>query len=101
MLTAQNSNAGGDIKRLREDVLKAPYQGVPPPGHEAHQVFQAEYRLMCQVARYPKPCVSLCEGIWMGFGVGMAVFGSRRVVTETTKFAMPENSIGNRSRRMH
>ena len=58
------------------------------------QVFQAEYSLMCDIVNCPIPYMSLCNGIWMGFGVGFAVHGDIRVVTENTMFAMPENMIG-------
>lgn len=58
------------------------------------QVFQAEYSLMCDIVRCPIPYISICNGIWMGFGVGFAVHGDVRIVTENTMFAMPENMIG-------
>ena len=49
---------------------------------------------MCDVARCPVPYISICTGIWMGFGVGNSAHGDVRVITEDTLFAMPENSIG-------
>lgn len=49
---------------------------------------------MCDIVNCPIPYMSLCNGIWMGFGVGFAVHGDVRVVTENTMFAMPENMIG-------
>lgn len=49
---------------------------------------------MCDIVNCPIPYISLCNGIWMGFGVGFAVHGDVRVVTENTTFAMPENMIG-------
>ena len=44
----------------------------------AAQVFQAEYNLMCDIASCPVPHVALCDGIWMGLGVGLAVHGDVR-----------------------
>ena len=49
---------------------------------------------MCDIVKCPIPYISLCNGIWMGFGVGFAVHGDIRIVTENTTFAMPENMIG-------
>ena len=53
-----------------------------------------EYRMNAHIARYPKPFVSLMDGIVMGGGVGVSAHGSVRVVTDTTKMAMPEVGIG-------
>ncbi len=33
---------------------------------------------MCDIATCPIPYASLCDGIWMGLGVGLAVHGDVR-----------------------
>ncbi|KAL3158196.1 hypothetical protein ABBQ38_010452 [Trebouxia sp. C0009 RCD-2024] len=86
--------AGGDIRDIRQAVLDTSYRKNPPTKHRVARVFQAEYSLMCDIVNCPIPYISLCNGIWMGFGVGFAVHGDIRVVTENTTFAMPENMIG-------
>ena len=53
-----------------------------------------EYLLNAYIGRYPKPYVALMDGIVMGGGVGVSAHGSVRVVTDTTKMAMPEVGIG-------
>ncbi len=60
----------------------------------ALEFFAPEYRLDHFIHHYPKPVVAWMHGIVMGGGVGLACGASHRVVTETTKFAMPEIAIG-------
>ncbi|MDG5486176.1 enoyl-CoA hydratase/isomerase family protein [Mycolicibacterium gadium] len=78
--------AGGDIVAI--------YHSAKAGGSEARQFWYDEYRLNAQIARLGKPYVALMDGIVMGGGVGVAVHGSVRVVTDTTKMAMPEVGIG-------
>jgi len=56
--------------------------------------FAPEYRLDHVIHHYPKPVIAWMHGIVMGGGVGLACGASHRVVTATTKFAMPEIAIG-------
>lgn len=79
--------AGGDIRSVRESVL-ADRRG------EVYGFFSEEYRLNQLIADYPKPYVSLIDGVNMGGGLGISVHGSVRVVTEKAMFAMPETAIG-------
>lgn len=78
--------AGGDVVALRRSALEG--------GAEARKFWYDEYRLNGLIGRYPKPYVALMDGIVMGGGVGVSVHGSVRVVTDTTKLAMPEVGIG-------
>ncbi|MFI5510560.1 enoyl-CoA hydratase/isomerase family protein [Mycobacterium sp. NPDC051804] len=78
--------AGGDIVAL--------YHSARADGSEARQFWYDEYRLNAQIGRFPKPYVALMDGIVMGGGVGIAGHGSVRVVTDSTKMAMPEVGIG-------
>ncbi|UGY08244.1 enoyl-CoA hydratase/isomerase family protein [Phyllobacterium pellucidum] len=77
--------AGGDILA----VYHAGKAGEP-----LYEFFAAEYRLNAYIRHFPKPYVSLIDGIVMGGGVGISVHGSHRVVTENVLFAMPEVGIG-------
>lgn len=79
--------AGGDIRSIREAALEG-------RSGEVYGFFSEEYRLNQLVADYPKPYVSLIDGVNMGGGLGISVHGTVRVVTEKALFAMPETSIG-------
>ena len=78
--------AGGDLVAL--------YHSVRADGSEARQFWYDEYVLNAQIGRFSKPYVALMDGIVMGGGVGVGAHGSVRVVTDTTKMAMPEVGIG-------
>ena len=78
--------AGGDIVAL--------YHSARADGSEARNFWYDEYVMNAQIGRFSKPYVALMDGIVMGGGVGVAAHGSVRVVTDTTKMAMPEVGIG-------
>lgn len=79
--------AGGDIQDLYE-------QGVAGDFESGAQFWRDEYQLNARIAGFPKPVVAIMQGITMGGGVGLACHASHRVVTETTRIALPECSIG-------
>jgi enoyl-CoA hydratase/carnithine racemase len=60
--------------------------------------FTAEYALDHAIFAYGKPYIALMEGVVMGGGMGIAQgahrTGGLRIVSETTKMAMPETRIG-------
>jgi enoyl-CoA hydratase len=80
-------SAGGDIRALYE-LGRAGRQA------EALGFFREEYTLNTAIKRYPKPYVSLIDGIVMGGGFGISVHGSHRVAGDRFQFAMPEVGIG-------
>ncbi|KEC55094.1 enoyl-CoA hydratase/isomerase family protein [Bartonella koehlerae] len=73
------------------DVVEIYHMGEKP---SSYQYFSDEYRLNAYIRRFPKPYISFLNGIWMGGGVGISIYGSHRIVTENTLFAMPEGAIG-------
>lgn len=79
--------AGGDMRKFYD--LKAD-EVVP----YAEDFFSIEYRLDALIHNYSKPIIAYMSGIIMGGGVGLSVGASHRVVTEKTKWAMPEMNIG-------
>jgi enoyl-CoA hydratase len=78
--------AGGDLVAL--------HHSAKAGGAEARQFWYDEYVLNALIGRFSKPYVALMDGIVMGGGVGVSAHGSVRVVTDTTKMAMPEVGIG-------
>ena len=83
--------AGGDVRSLRTAVAEQP--GVVP-NPQALAFFAEEYRLDHRIHTYAKPLMVWGGGIVMGGGLGLMAGASHRVVTETTRIAMPEITIG-------
>ena len=77
--------AGGDIKAIsledKNSILRKNF-------------FKSEYELNYIIKSFPKPIISIWNGIVMGGGVGISIYGKYRVTTEKTRFAMPESAIG-------
>ncbi|MGH1356518.1 MAG: enoyl-CoA hydratase/isomerase family protein [Thalassovita sp.] len=78
---------GGDLRRILE---------LSAAGHhaEAERFFQTEYALNLRIASYPKPYVSLIDGMCFGGGLGLSRHGQFRIASENAVFAMPETAIG-------
>jgi enoyl-CoA hydratase/carnithine racemase len=83
--------AGADVRSLRNAILT---DVGGPPNPSAQSFFAEEYRLDYHIHNYRKPIVVWGTGIVMGGGVGLMVGASHRVVTEQSRIAMPEVSIG-------
>lgn len=78
--------AGGDIVAIYHDGRANP--------ESPRQFWRDEYQLNTFIERYPKPYVSILDGIVMGGGVGVGAHAAHRVVTERSTIAMPETAIG-------
>jgi enoyl-CoA hydratase len=78
--------AGGDVRRMRELALAGDRDGV-------EAFFANEYAMNLAIADFPKPWVSLIDGVCMGGGIGVSVHGAYRVATEHALLAMPETAI--------
>lgn len=79
--------AGGDIAAVHGRIALGDIEGAR--GHCLD-----EYRLDLALARYPKPVVTLIDGVAMGGGLGLALHASHPLASERASFAMPECGIG-------
>jgi len=84
--------AGGDVRAVREAIVARSGQSGPNP--QAQAFFAEEYRLDHRIHTYRKPILVWGSGIVMGGGLGLLVGASHRVVTDTSRIAMPEINIG-------
>lgn len=82
--------AGGDIQALYHSATH-PKEGVCV---DAETFFYEEYQLNYLIHTYDKPIVCIGHGFVMGGGLGLMAGASHRIVTETTRLAMPEVTIG-------
>ena len=99
--------AGGDIVHLYSAMKKSVMTSNASTGNIADELndsssfapeiedyFTQEYQLDFLIHTFNKPFIVWGSGIVMGGGLGMLVGASHRVVTESSRIAMPEISIG-------
>lgn len=78
--------AGGDIRAIHDSGRE---------GTDLAETFwREEYELNARIASFEKPVIVLMDGIVMGGGAGLSIHASHRIVTDRTRFAMPETGIG-------
>ncbi|WP_287814492.1 enoyl-CoA hydratase/isomerase family protein, partial [Pseudomonas sp.] len=82
--------AGGDVRSLVQACRAHPGE-VPPL---AARFFAGEYRLDYRLHTFPKPVLCWGHGYVLGGGLGLLQGASIRIVTPSSRLAMPEISIG-------
>ncbi len=78
--------AGGDVVKVSLSFKDG--------SKEWRDFFHDEYVMNVLIDEFPKPYISLVDGITMGGGVGVSIPGDFWVATEKTLFAMPETGLG-------
>jgi enoyl-CoA hydratase len=78
--------AGGDVRSL--------YDSRTQGSGLARAFWSEEYPVNAMIGRYPKPYVAIQDGIVMGGGIGLSGHARHRIVTESSRLAMPETGIG-------
>ena len=88
--------AGGDLHGLYRGMRDYQDQGSDDirDNAQASAFFATEYRLDYRIHTYPKPLLCWGHGIVMGGGIGLMAGASHRVVSERSKLAFPEISVG-------
>jgi enoyl-CoA hydratase/carnithine racemase len=82
--------AGGDVRAIYHASIANPNNMTT----EACEFFTQEYQLDYLLHQFGKPVLVWGDGIVMGGGLGLMAGGSHRVVTERSRIAMPEVTIG-------
>ncbi|PTR35409.1 enoyl-CoA hydratase/carnithine racemase [Luteibacter sp. OK325] len=88
--------AGGDLHSLYKSMRAYQASGSSDVRDNtyASDFFSVEYRLDYLIHTYPKPILCWGHGIVMGGGIGLMAGASHRVVTERSRLAFPEITIG-------
>ena len=88
--------AGGDLHSLYQSMVAYRDAGATDVLDNAYaaEFFDVEYRLDHRIHRYAKPILCWGHGIVMGGGIGLMAGASHRVVTERSKLAFPEITVG-------
>lgn len=82
--------AGGEVRELVQACRAHPGEVPPLAAH----FFAAEYRLDHFLHHYPKPLLCWGHGHVLGGGMGLLQGAGVRIVTPSSRLAMPEISIG-------
>ncbi|MCT7940357.1 enoyl-CoA hydratase/isomerase family protein [Shewanella holmiensis] len=82
--------AGGDVRAIYHASIANPHKMTD----EACDFFTQEYQLDYLLHQFGKPVLVWGDGIVMGGGLGLMAGGSHRVLTERSRIAMPEVTIG-------
>ncbi len=83
--------AGGDIRSMYDSIQQC---GKGARNPQVEQFFSQEYRLDFHIHTYRKPLIVWGHGVVMGGGMGLMNGATFRIVTPSTRMAMPEISIG-------
>lgn len=78
--------AGGDLRELTALAKSDP--------EASRKALADEYALSWLHECFSKPTAALINGIVMGSGVGLSLYGTHRIAGEAYRFAMPETGIG-------
>jgi enoyl-CoA hydratase/carnithine racemase len=93
--------AGGDVvsmyqsmKHIRTEQQLDRNVKLEHPPQFLREFFSQEYSLDYCINTYPKPIITWGSGIVMGGGLGLFAASKFAIATNTSRFAMPEISIG-------
>jgi enoyl-CoA hydratase/carnithine racemase len=93
--------AGGDVvsmyqsmKHIRTEQQLERNVKLEHPPQFLREFFSQEYSLDYCINTYPKPIITWGSGIVMGGGLGLFAASKFAIATDTSRFAMPEISIG-------
>ncbi|MGH1516639.1 enoyl-CoA hydratase/isomerase family protein [Chryseobacterium sp. JK1] len=86
--------AGGDVRKLHDAIIAQRSIDAAEVPQDCLDFFSKEYQVDYSIHTYPKPVIVWGHGIVMGGGIGLMVGASHRIVTERSKLAMPEITIG-------
>lgn len=88
--------AGGDLHSLYKSMQTYRADGSTDVRDNAYvaEFFDVEYRVDYAIHTYPKPILCWGHGIVMGGGIGLMSGASHRVVSERSKLAFPEITVG-------
>lgn len=86
--------AGGDVRQLYDAIIAQRAVDANKIPQDCFDFFSKEYKVDYMIHTYPKPIIVWGHGIVMGGGIGLMAGASHRIVTERSKLAMPEITIG-------